>query len=422
MREGASEVEVYIEDRVEKSVIIEEDEIHSEREKSEATMGVRAFLDKNRGFAAVTLPYQGKIYHSVLKSAQIQESDPGWEGLPHPQNISPVDTICDPRIRDISMDTLLEMSTAVSSPVPSIMVNSARLTAITSTMYITNSQGMSQQYEATKCYIFISCLHTGGEIPAMMDYAVSRQLDIPIDTLMEESCNLITDAVQARTLQESFTGEVLFSASVVNQVFMNALAAAVNAENVRRGVSVFRDHLNAPVASERLSVVDNGRLPGGVCSAPFDREGTSCQKTELITDGILQNLIHDAYTAHFFDTHSTGNAVGSAVVEPHVGISNCLIQPGDTSLDEMLASMKKGLYVPGLSGGTDVTTGSFSGVVPHGYYVEQGELVYPTQALISGNCFSALSAVEMVGSEQKANLEGMYGVPLLIDGMTIISR
>jgi PmbA protein len=171
-----------------------------------------------------------------------------------------------------------------------------------------------------------------------------------------------------------------------------------------------------------VTVVDDGLLKGGVFSAPFDREGTPCQKTEVISKGILQHLIHDQYTAHLFDTDSTGNAVGSAMIEPLLGISNCLIQPGDTGMEEMIDSMQKGLYVQGLSGGTDVTTGNFSGVVPHGIYIEKGEIVHPTRVLISGNSFSGLSNVEMVGCECKPNLEGMYGVPLLIEDIDIIAH
>lgn len=422
MEEGACECEVYIEDRTERTITIQGDEIYSEREKSEATMGIRALVDKKRGFAAFTLPYQGEIYQSVMKVARIQEPDADWKGLAQPHEMPPVDGLCDPRIRDISMENLLELGTALHSPFPGISVNSARLTTITSAIHVLNSHGISQEYEATKCYLFVSCLPRRGETQAAMNYAVSRHLDIDINAVVEETCSIIKNSSKARALDESFTGEVLFSEQVVNQVFMNAIAAAISAENVKRDVSYFKDRLTNPVASEMVTVVDDGLLSGGVCSAPFDREGNPCQKTEIITDGILQNYIHDEYTAHLFNTHSTGNAVGSAMTEPLVGISNCLIKPGDTSIDEMIESVKKGLYVRGLSGGVNVTTGDYSGMVPHGYYIEQGEIVHPTWALISGNSFSGLSNIEMVGCEQKANLEGMYGVPLLIDGIDIICR
>ena len=420
MRQGASECEVYIEERTEKIIIVQADEIYSEREKSEATMGIRALVDKKRGFAAFTLPSKHEIYHSVMKVAHIQEPDPDWHGLAHSHSMPAIPGLCDPRIRDISMETLLELSTALHSPFPTISVDSARFTTITSEVHILNSHEISQGYAATKCYLFLSCLLRKGGAQAVMNYAVSRHLDIDMEALVGETCSILKDSSKAHSLHESFTGEVLFSEQVVNQVFMNSLAAAISAENVKRDVSYFKDYLDTPVASGLVSVVDDGRLPGGVCSAPFDREGNPSQKTEIITDGILKNIIHDEYTAHLFNTQSTGNAVGSAMIEPLVGISNLLIDPGDASKEEMIESVRRGLYVLGLSGGVNVTTGDYSGMVPHAYYIEKGEIVHPTRALISGNSFSGLCRVKMVGCEQKANLEGMYGVPLLMDDIDII--
>jgi PmbA protein len=422
MKGSADECEVYSEERTERTITVQKDEIYSEREKSEATMGVRAIVHKKRGFTAVTLPSSDDIYHSVMKSARIQEPDADWNTLPHPRERPSVTGLCDPRIRDLSMESLLELSTAIRSPFPDISVNSARLTAITSSVHILNSHGISQEYQATKYYLFVSCLHTRRNTQAVMNYAVSRHLDIDVQALVKETCSIMKQSERARSLEESFTGEVLFSAQVVNQIFINALAAAISAQNVHRGVSYFKERLHTPVASEMVTVIDDGLLAGGVCSAPFDREGTPCQRTEVITTGILQNFIHDQYTAPLFHTDSTGNAVGSAMIEPLIGISNCLIKPSNTCIEEMVNSVQEGLYVRGLSGGTDVTTGNFSGVVPHGLYIKNGEIMHSTRALISGNSFSGLCNVEMVGSEYKANLEGMYGVPLLIKDIDIIAH
>ncbi|MBU7029390.1 MAG: TldD/PmbA family protein [Theionarchaea archaeon] len=416
-----SECEVCIEDRTEKTVTIQKDEIKSEREKHEITMGLRVFAGKRKGFKAVTLPQNlEEVADSAVTLARHSEKDEDWHGLPLPKPVAAVD-IYDQKVAEISIEELVEMSTLLKSPFPEVFIDSARVTTFASHMYIMNSQEVNHAYKATKCYIFLLCLPQKGEASAAMDWALSRKLDIDCELLAEKTARTVKDSLKAKLLKENFKGEVLFSENVCSQVFMNSLAAAVNAESFKRNVSPFKEKMNERVASGNITVTDDGLLPEGVCSAPFDREGNPCQKTLVIDKGILGAILHNEYTGRQYHTESTGNAVGSAMAEPLVGITNLILTPGEHSTEEIIETMKKGMYILGLSGGTDVTTGRFSGVVPHGYYIEKGEIKYPARALISGNSFSSLLTVHLLGGEQKPNLEGMYGVPLLVEGINIIS-
>ena len=421
-RMGVSECEAYIEDRSEKTVTIQKDEINSKREKHEVTMGLRVFKGKKKGFTAVTLPRDYKdVSSGVITLTEHSENDEDWERLPLPKLLSAVETIYDPQIAETTIEDLTEISTLLKSPFPDIFIDSARITMSVIRTYIINTHGMDYTFKATKYHIFLSCLSRKGEAPAAMDWALSRKLDIDCEHLAETCAGTVKDSLKAKTLKENFKGEGFFSENVCSQVFMHSLAAAVNAESFRRNVSPFKDKMNERVASESITVVDDGLLPQGVCSAPFDREGNPCQKTPLIREGVFCGVLHNEYTARQFNTQSTGNAVGSAVTEPLVGISNLILTPGEHSKEEIIQNMKRGLYILGLSGGTDVTTGGFSGVLSHGFYVENGEIKFPARALISGNSFSSLFSVRLLGREQKPNLEGMYGVPLLVEEINIIS-
>ncbi len=419
---GASECEACIEDRIEKTVILQKDKIKSGREKHEITMGLRVFKGKRRAFTSTTLPEDvERKARGACTLVQHAEEDEAWESLPSPAPLPAVEGIYDSRLADMSLGELVEISILLASPFPEISIDSAKVTTFVTTCTLMNSHGTDCTYQSTKWHVFLSCLPRKGGASAAVDWAVSTQLDIPLDELAETTAKTVRDSLKAVPLKENFKGEVLFSENVCAHVFLNSLASAVNAENLRRDLSFFKGKTDQKVASENITLTDDGLLPKGVFSAPFDREGVPRQKTLLIERGVLRKVLHSEYTARLFKTHSTGNAVGSAMTEPVVGMTNLLLTPGTSSKEDMITHMRKGFYVCGFSGGTDVTTGDFSGVVPHGYYIERGEIQFPARALISGNSFSSLMNVHSRGREQKPNVEGMYAVPLLVDEVNVIS-
>jgi PmbA protein len=415
---GVSACDVCIEDRIERTVALEKDEITSEREKYETTLGLRVFMKGRKGFEATTLPRSAEeIVQRACTLARYAEEDPHWS-LPSPHVLPEID-IYDPRLADLTLEELVALSD-LRSPFPEVFIDTARITTSVVNRWIVNSEGVDYAYKSTKWYIFLSCLPREGKASAAMDWAVSRHLDIDCDHLVESVAETVRDSLKAESLTEDFKGEVLFSENVCSQVFMNTIATAVNAENLRRHVSPFENKMKERVASENVTVRDNGLFAKGVCSQPCDREGNLCQETLVIDNGILESILHNEYTSSLYQTQSTGNAVGSAMTEPVVGVSNLILTPGDYATERIIEEMEKGLYVKGLSGGTDVTTGDFSGVVPHGYYIEHGEIKAPARALISGNSFPSLLHVRALGKEQKPNLEGIYAVPVLVEGINII--
>lgn len=420
MQRGASECEVCIEDKLEKTVTLQRNEVATKREKHEVTMGLRVLLGKRKGFKATTLPASREdVVETAMTLAQHAEEDPDWECLPSPRKLSDVKGIYDEKIAEIEIEDLIELSGLLGSPYKDVFIDGRLVTSYTRS-FIVNSHGVNHTGESTKEYIFVSCLPRKGKASAFMDWAVSRKLDIDCEKLVENSARTVLDSMKAVNIEEGFKGELLVSGNVCAQIFMTSLAAAVNAESFKRGLTPFQNRIHQKVTSENMVVHDTGILYGGVCSFPWDREGTPCQHTPLIEKGVLNTMLHNKYTAQQFKTESTGNAVGTAMIEPLVGIQNLVITPGNYATEELVENIKKGMYIKGFSGATDVTTGNFSGVAPHSYYIEKGEIQSPVRCLISGNSFSSLLNILLIGKEQKANLEGMYAVPLVMDEINIV--
>ena len=177
----------------------------------------------------------------------------------------------------------------------------------------------------------------------------------------------------------------------------------LDADAVQKGKSLFRGRENAKVASSLVSVVDDGRLEGGLATRFADAEGVPTERTELLKDGVLKSFLHDSYTARKSGTVSTGNAQrGSYAARPHTGTTNFMLLPGNCPTDTLLNDVSNGLYVAemqGLHAAINPVSGDFS-IPCKGLMIRDGELAEPvTGVAISGNLFDLLQDVDAVGDD-----------------------
>jgi PmbA protein len=178
------------------------------------------------------------------------------------------------------------------------------------------------------------------------------------------------------------------------------LAAAVSGYSLYKGVSFLIDKLGERIAPDFVTVVDDGTLPGKLGSKPFDGEGLPTRRTMVIENGVLRSYLFDAYSARKLNSRSTGNASRSVGSPPHVSPTNFVLQPGNTSPEEIISSVKSGLYVTELIGmGVNASTGDYSrGAV--GLWIENGELAYPVEEItIAGNLLQMYAGIEVIGND-----------------------
>jgi PmbA protein len=154
------------------------------------------------------------------------------------------------------------------------------------------------------------------------------------------------------------------------------------------------------IASPGLRVVDDGRLPGGLGSKPFDGEGLPTRRNVLIDEGRLESWLLDTYSGRKLGLASTGNASRGAGSGPGVGTTNLWIEPGAGSLEEIIAETERGLLVTELIGmGFNPTTGDYSRGAS-GLWIESGRISHPVEEVtIAGNFGEMLRNIDAVGSE-----------------------
>ncbi len=203
----------------------------------------------------------------------------------------------------------------------------------------------------------------------------------------------------------------------------------------RKGVSAFCGRLGQKVASELCTVVDDGTLPFRRGSLNVDDEGTPTSRTVLIEKGILRGYLQDKLNARLMKMALTGNGRRESFAHPPMPrMTNTFMMAGEHTRDEIMRSVKYGLYAVSFGGGqVDITNGKFVFSANEAYLIEDGQVTRPVKgATLIGNGPDVLTRVTMVGNDLELDSgigtcgkDGQsvpvgVGVPTIrIDGITV---
>jgi TldD protein len=170
----------------------------------------------------------------------------------------------------------------------------------------------------------------------------------------------------------------------------------------RKGTSAFSGRLGERVAAKGVTVIDDGSIPDRRGSITIDDEGTPSNRTVLIEDGILVGYLQDRLNARLTGTTSTGNGRRQSYAHPPLPrMTNTFMLGGDHDPQEILASVKNGLYAVNFGGGqVDITSGKFVFSASEAYLIENGRIGPAVKgATLIGNGPDALTRVAMIGND-----------------------
>jgi TldD protein len=172
----------------------------------------------------------------------------------------------------------------------------------------------------------------------------------------------------------------------------------------RKGSSAFSGRVGQRVAAKGVTVLDDGTLADRRGSLNVDDEGHASQRNVLIEDGILKGYIQDAMNARLMKVRPTGNGRRESYAHiPMPRMTNTYMLGGDKAPDEIVASIKKGLYATNFGGGqVDITSGKFVFSASEAFWVENGKILYPVKgATIVGSGPESLKKVTMIGNDMR---------------------
>jgi len=170
----------------------------------------------------------------------------------------------------------------------------------------------------------------------------------------------------------------------------------------RKGSSAFSGRIGQKVAADGVTVVDDGTIADRRGSLNIDDEGTPTQRTVLIENGILKGYLQDSLNARLMGAALTGNARRESYAHlPMPRMTNTVMLNGDRSPEEIIRSVKKGLFAVNFGGGqVDITSGKFVFSAAEAWMIEDGKLTYPVKgATLIGNGPDVLTRVSMIGND-----------------------
>jgi TldD protein len=170
----------------------------------------------------------------------------------------------------------------------------------------------------------------------------------------------------------------------------------------RKGSSAFSGRIGQRVAAKGVTIVDDGTLPGRRGSLSIDDEGTPTECTTLIEDGILKGYMQDKLNARLMGMAPTGNGRRESFTSlPMPRMTNTYMLAGSHDPQEIIRSVKKGLYAPNFGGGqVDITNGKFTFSASEAYLIEDGRITRPVKgATLIGSGPEVLNRVSMIGND-----------------------
>ncbi len=219
----------------------------------------------------------------------------------------------------------------------------------------------------------------------------ARELDLPLwrrgylDQLLRQS----VEQVHTGHIPEKFTGTVIITPHSLED-FIDFLIDQIDIDPMIAGTSIYRDKLSEPVASDLLTI--HCRPVGEEISDGYfiTGDGIQAENMTLVEKGVLKSYLLDIYGAN-----KTG-------LDRAVNDGGCLvIEPGDQTLEEMIAGVDRGLLLCRFSGGPPNDKGDFSGVAKNSYYIENGRLAQPlSETMVSGNMAQLLHDIDAISKER----------------------
>jgi PmbA protein len=249
--------------------------------------------------------------------------------------------------------------------------------------------------------------------------ATARSLaacETPVEVATEGARRAV-ESIGARTVETQVVPVIMhpdIAAGWISNIF-----GAFTGDDVFKKTSYLTDMLGEMIASELVTVIDDGTMMGGISTSPFDGEGLPTRQNTLIHNGVCKMFVYDSYWARKAGTQSTGNAARNYTGVPGIGSRNLYLANGTSTPDEIRKSVDRGFYMVDQGAfGYNPTTGNYS-YQAAGFWIENGELAFPVQEVTAASTtLEMLKNVSMVGNDLKYN--GSVNAPtILLTEMTI---
>lgn len=419
LKAGADQAEVFATSHTESEASLEKNDLNQTSRVEETTFGIRVIKGGAVGFCTSNQPDALDTAASeAVALAKLSPSDP-LNGLPEGGEVARSAPAVDPALLQISVPELTEMCMDLLEETRALdsrlTIDSGSLSIAHGTQAIASSTGIRAAFEGARAggYLFGMCVDGDTVGSFSYDGDTTRKADDLLPLLKAAFRRFADKCAGALGAQhgESFRGTVILPPDTVQEFLIGNLMGVLGANTVRMGNSPFAGKVGQKIASPLFNLTEEGPGLSQFPMAPFDREGCLRQRTPLISEGVLNGFLYNAYEARAAGKVSTGHASGGAASMPSVGASSLSLAAGKTTLTDLM-TVDQAIVVTRFSGSTNPVTGDFSGVIKGGFWLKDGERTAIEETTMAGNLYDCLQNISAVSQERRV-MNGSVSMPTI---------
>lgn len=391
--------------------------------------GLRVVLGANQGYAYTeNLSDESllRTYREALNNAKTVQKDSTQEvPLMKPQSIQGMQHLYRPE--EIAMDKKMEVARLLEEE---CLQKDPRVQAVpysgfnetTSFKRILNSEGLDQEFKQNYYTGYAYPLAKEGESSKMdgEGFFVRSFKDINTKEVTEEGVSKAVSRLGAKKLPTGNYAVVIDRTQF--PMVLQMIGDYFSAKEVDEGKSLFIGKLGQKIASEKFQLVDDPFEATGSSLRPFDDEGAASQKTVLLEKGVLKNFLTNLEYAKKMNLPHTAHAARSPASQLGISPTNLVVAKGTKSLEELLSSYEKVVYLTefagGLHAGFKESTGDFS-MPAEGFFYENGKSTGPIdQFVMSGNVLDLLRDIQELGNKYNKPGSSMICPDVLVKSLS----
>jgi PmbA protein len=426
--------EIYLESARSTRVAVSGGIVEALEVREDRGAGVRVFTEGRVGFSfTADLRPSGleRAVHRAREIAAFVAADRAHR-LPENPGEPPADLpLCDPSLASVPVVRKIEMAKAAEE---AGRCGDRRVSGVREASYqdaqgvyrLANTAGLRRDYETSRAIVSIELAASeAGE--SQTGWHAGWRVGLPgldPDLVGREAARKASAKLGAQPASTRRTSVVL-SPEVTASLF-GELSGLFAADAVLKARSMLAGKIGERIASDVVTLVDDGRHPEGIATAPVDGEGVATRETVLIDGGVLRGYLQSTYTANRMNASVTGNALRSGYTSrPGISRTNLRLKPGPGSVRpaDLLRDVSDGLYIMEVMGlhTINAVTGDFS-LGASGLLLEGGKMTRPVDRMaIAGNIVPLLQAVQTVADDVQFLVTGV-GATVLLRDMAVSGR
>ena len=413
LSKGGDYADLYFQHTTNSNIALRDGEVNRVSSNIDFGVGVRVVVGDQTGYAYVENTYLPDMLRAAQTAAGIANLTKSQNPINITESLFPNYYTINSSWEDTSVDSkkkyLEKLNQKIFESDSRVIKASVSLTHSTSYILFFNSEGTLCWDYRPMAIMYAACtMEQNGKIENGFSSRAYRMgadfmSDQLIETLASESVSqtaLMFDAIRPKG------GEmpVVMGAGGSGILLHEAIGHAFEADFNRKNISIFSDSLGKSICNSNINVVDDGTIDNARGAINFDDEGVESQKTYIVRDGVLESYLHDRISAKHYGVNPTGNGRRESFrFMPLPRMRVTYMESADSSEEEMIASVKQGVYVDNFSNGqVQIGAGDFTFFVKTGYLIENGKLTQPIKDInIIGNGPKALADITMVGNNSK---------------------